>query len=363
MPDPASEQGEHILEPVAGRVDRGAHHRRHRLGPDLLRRDPLPPAQRRRDPRADALQPAARDLLHDRPGHHGGRVLRPHGADPERRPRRTTAPPDNIIEVIGQQWSWTFNYGIGEMDNSADDDRTDDNFAYDVLRPRRRHRLATSPTLCLPVDETTRFNLHTPDVIHDFGVPGFLMKMDVVPGRVNHYVITPDPRSATSRASATSSAASTTRGCSSTSTSSAARTTTPTSRTSRTPAPTSDLPLLGGEDAYTQDGLDVRIRGGIASDRHRVAHPTTVVGARRQLGQQLVRVLTTTDHKVIGKLYLGTSFAWFLIGGLMAMLIRSELAYPGSRSSTTSSTTSCSRCTARSCCCCSRRRCSSASAT
>jgi len=40
------------------------------------------------------------------------------------------------------------------------------------------------------------------------------------------------------------------------------------------------------------------------------------------LGQQIVKVLTTTDHKIIGKLYLATSFAWFLIAGLMAMLIR-----------------------------------------
>ena len=50
-------------------------------------------------------------------------------------------PPDNIIEVTGQQWSWTFNYGLGEPDNSADDDRFDDKFAYDSVRPRRRHRL------------------------------------------------------------------------------------------------------------------------------------------------------------------------------------------------------------------------------
>ncbi|HET7278138.1 MAG TPA: cytochrome c oxidase subunit I [Dermatophilaceae bacterium] len=42
-----------------------------------------------------------------------------------------------------------------------------------------------------------------------------------------------------------------------------------------------------------------------------------------------MRVLTTTDHKLIGKLYLGTSFAWFIVGGIMALLIRSELAYPG----------------------------------
>ncbi|HEX6249771.1 MAG TPA: cbb3-type cytochrome c oxidase subunit I, partial [Nocardioidaceae bacterium] len=42
-----------------------------------------------------------------------------------------------------------------------------------------------------------------------------------------------------------------------------------------------------------------------------------------------MRLLTTTDHKLIGKLYLGTSFFWFLVGGLMALIIRSELAFPG----------------------------------
>ena len=32
---------------------------------------------------------------------------------------------------------------------------------------------------------------------------------------------------------------------------------------------------------------------------------------------------------MIGKLYLATSFAWFLAGGIMALLMRSELANPG----------------------------------
>ena len=58
---------------------------------------------------------------------------------------------------------------------------------------------------------------------------------------------------------------------------------------------------------------------------------TSVPEPRKPLGRQLVTILTTTDHKLIGKLYLGTSFAWFLIAGLMAMLIRSELAFPGSQ--------------------------------
>ncbi|TCC07309.1 cytochrome c oxidase subunit I [Kribbella soli] len=50
---------------------------------------------------------------------------------------------------------------------------------------------------------------------------------------------------------------------------------------------------------------------------------------RRPLGQVIGRLLSTTDHKVIGQLYLVTSFAFFLIAGVMALLIRAELAEPG----------------------------------
>jgi cytochrome c oxidase subunit 2 len=98
--------------------------------------------------------------------------------------------PDNIIEVTGQQWQWTFNYGLGEMDASADDDRFDEVYAYDEYA----YEIGTGsyiPELWLPVDETTRFNLYSPDVIHNLGIPAFLMRMDVIPGRVNHFAITP----------------------------------------------------------------------------------------------------------------------------------------------------------------------------
>ena len=46
-------------------------------------------------------------------------------------------------------------------------------------------------------------------------------------------------------------------------------------------------------------------------------------------GRLAVKILTTTDHKMIGYLYLATSFAWFLIAGILALLIRAELARPG----------------------------------
>ncbi|TBO54935.1 hypothetical protein EYS09_35925, partial [Streptomyces kasugaensis] len=50
-------------------------------------------------------------------------------------------------------------------------------------------------------------------------------------------------------------------------------------------------------------------------------------GSRR--GASVVKWLTTTDHKTIGTMYLVTAFAFFCIGGLMALLMRAELARPG----------------------------------
>ena len=46
-------------------------------------------------------------------------------------------------------------------------------------------------------------------------------------------------------------------------------------------------------------------------------------------GLLIIKWMTTTDHKVIGHLYLITSFIWFLIGGVMALFMRAELARPG----------------------------------
>ena len=39
--------------------------------------------------------------------------------------------------------------------------------------------------------------------------------------------------------------------------------------------------------------------------------------------------LTTTDHKKIGILYLANSFVMFIIGGILALVVRAELAFPG----------------------------------
>ena len=69
----------------------------------------------------------------------------------------------------------------------------------------------------------------------------------------------------------------------------------------------SEEPLIGGEYVREQVGLEADARGGVrvtatAAPHHRGHRPQAAGPAGRP-------VLTTTDHKVIGKLYLVTSFA------------------------------------------------------
>ncbi|MCH9815537.1 MAG: cytochrome c oxidase subunit I [Actinomycetia bacterium] len=47
------------------------------------------------------------------------------------------------------------------------------------------------------------------------------------------------------------------------------------------------------------------------------------------MGRTFINWITSTDHKTIGYMYLITSFVYFLIAGVMALVIRAELAEPG----------------------------------
>ena len=50
---------------------------------------------------------------------------------------------------------------------------------------------------------------------------------------------------------------------------------------------------------------------------------------KRQWGALFVKLLTTTDHKLLGNMYFVTSLVYFGIAGFMALVIRAELAFPG----------------------------------
>jgi cytochrome c oxidase subunit II len=88
---------------------------------------------------------------------------------------KDVAEPDVTIDVVGQKWSWTFNYKAANNPAVGSD-------VYEA------GTINKTPTLYLPVGKTVRFNLSSPDVIHSFWVPAFYRKLDVIPGKLNQHI-------------------------------------------------------------------------------------------------------------------------------------------------------------------------------
>jgi cytochrome c oxidase subunit 2 len=73
---------------------------------------------------------------------------------------------ERVVAVTGQQFTWSFAYNEGGK------------------------RFSTAQ-LYLPAGQSVKFDVRSKDVIHDFWVPDFRMKIDAVPGITTHYRVTP----------------------------------------------------------------------------------------------------------------------------------------------------------------------------
>jgi len=99
------------------------------------------------------------------------------------------------VEVVGAQWQWSYRFPgadgkLGEVDSrfvseenpfgmSPGDEAGNDDI------------LVTSNELHLPIDRPVKLLLRSKDVLHDFAVPQFRVKMDLVPGMVTYVWLTP----------------------------------------------------------------------------------------------------------------------------------------------------------------------------
>ena len=92
-----------------------------------------------------------------------------------------TENPDVVIQVIGKQWSWDFNY----VDANVYDSGIQAQFDGQAGVPE------TLPALYIPVGKTVQIDLSSRDVIHSFWVIDFLYKKDMFPGKTNHMYVTP----------------------------------------------------------------------------------------------------------------------------------------------------------------------------
>ncbi|MDQ3527900.1 MAG: cytochrome c oxidase subunit II [Actinomycetota bacterium] len=89
---------------------------------------------------------------------------------------------DVVVNVVGKQWSWDFNYVNEDVYITG---------TQAIELSRGEPGLPeTLPTLVLPVDARVEFVLTARDVIHSFWVPQFLQKLDMLPGRVNVFQVT-----------------------------------------------------------------------------------------------------------------------------------------------------------------------------
>lgn len=99
------------------------------------------------------------------------------------------------FEVIGEQWRWTFRLpgddgklgssssALVNIDNPLGVDPADPNGQDDLI--------VMSNVMHLPIDKPVKMLLRSKDVLHDFAVAEFRVKMDLVPGLVTYLWLTP----------------------------------------------------------------------------------------------------------------------------------------------------------------------------
>jgi cytochrome c oxidase subunit 2 len=99
------------------------------------------------------------------------------------------------VEVVGQQWQWSFRYpGPDGVLGAADSSRMSPTnpFGMDLDDPAGRDDLlVNSKTMHLPLGKPVKLLLRSKDVLHDYAVAPFRVKMDMVPGEVSYMWLTP----------------------------------------------------------------------------------------------------------------------------------------------------------------------------
>ena len=106
-------------------------------------------------------------------------------------------PPDDAleVEVLGQQWQWRFRFA-GEGGKLGGSDARffapNNPFGIDPADAAGRDDiLVDNNELHLPVNKPVKMLLRSHDVLHDFFVPNFRARQNIVPGQISQFWFTP----------------------------------------------------------------------------------------------------------------------------------------------------------------------------
>ena len=90
------------------------------------------------------------------------------------------ANPEMTLKIIGHQWYWSYQYpdnGAFEFDSNI--------VAEEDLKKGQIRLLSVDNQVVLPINTEIRLLMTSEDVIHNWAIPAFGIKMDTVPGRTN----------------------------------------------------------------------------------------------------------------------------------------------------------------------------------
>lgn len=100
-----------------------------------------------------------------------------------------------VVEVVGQQWQWRYRFPAEGGKLGASDARfvtANNPFGLDPDDPAGQDNvLIDSNELHLPLNRPVKILLRSLDVLHDFYVPEFRARMNMVPGMVTSFWFTP----------------------------------------------------------------------------------------------------------------------------------------------------------------------------
>ena len=107
-----------------------------------------------------------------------------------------TVPKDAAeFEAVGKQWDWTYRFpGKDGKLGTTDAKNINDDNPFGINPKDKNGRddvLINDPELHLPLGKPVKVLLRSIDVLHDFYVPQFRAKMDMVPGSVTYFWFTP----------------------------------------------------------------------------------------------------------------------------------------------------------------------------